>query len=78
MAQKQKYRAPQLTNIQRACEEEISSARPGEIRLHKEIKGIEEKQSYAMVMGLIQVLVQMHSPEVETPPANLVVRHQGG
>lgn len=46
--------------------------------LHKEDQVVEEKQSYAMVTGLLQVLVQMQSPGIKTPLADFFIEHIGG
>lgn len=51
---------------------------PEAISLHKEDQAIEEKQSYAMITGLLQVLVHIQSPGIKRPLANLLIGHEGG
>lgn len=51
---------------------------PEAIELHKDDLVVEEKQSYAMVTGLLQVLVYMQSLGIKRQPANLFIRYQGG
>ena len=62
IASKHKHRASKLNPVQRMCQESSSSTMPEAISLDKEDHVIEEKQSYAMVTGLLQVMVHMRSP----------------
>lgn len=78
MAQKHKHRVPKLKNVQRMYQECTSSTTSGAISLHTEDHVVEEQQSYAMVTGLLQVLVHMYNSPTKRLPANLLMRHQGG
>lgn len=75
---KQKHRAPKPKTIQPVYQERTSSFTLDAISLHKEDQAVEEKQSYAMVTGLLQVLVHTQIPGIGRPPADLFVRYQGG
>ncbi|CAD6568308.1 MAG: DNA binding protein [Alectoria sarmentosa] len=57
MAQTQRHRAPKLKTVHCVHQEDTSPAMPEAISLQKEDQVVEEKQSYAMVTGLIQILV---------------------
>ena len=68
MAPKQRHRTPKLKTAQDIFQERTSSATLEPIALHKEDQAVEEKQSYAMITGLLQVLVHMHCPRLKRPP----------
>lgn len=70
-----KHKAP---TVQPVYQETTSPFIPEANPLHKEDEAVEEKQSYAMVKGLLQVLVHLLSHGFKSPPANLVIRHQDG
>ena len=78
MAQQQKHRAPKLKTTQSADQESTLSITPEAISLDKDDHVVQEKQSYTMVTGLLQVMVHMHSSETRRLPADLSTRHQGG
>lgn len=78
MAPKQRHRAPKLKTAQHMFQERTSSATLEPISIHKEDQAVEEKQSYAMITGLLQVLVHMHCPRTKRQPTNLPIRYQGG
>lgn len=73
---KQKHRAPKPKTFQPVYQERTSPFIPEAISLHKEDQAVEEKQSYAMVTGLLQVLVHIQIPGIGRPPANLFTRHK--
>lgn len=73
MLQKQKHRAPKPKPVQLAHHEGTSSVMPEANSLDKEDQAVEEKQSYAMVTGLLQILVDMQSPGIKRPPANFFI-----
>lgn len=75
MVQVQKHRAPKLKNVQRVYEEGTPPVLPEAIPLHKEDQAVEEKQSYAMITGLLQILVYMQSPVMRRPRADLFFHH---
>ena len=58
MPQKQTYRAHTLKAVQR---DGASSRIPETILLDKEDQVVDESQSYAMIHGLLQVLVRLQS-----------------
>ena len=78
MPQKQRHRVPKMKTVPRMYQEGTSSTTSEATSLHKEDDIVEERQSYAMVTGLLQVLVHMHSPGTKRLPANLFIGHQGG
>ena len=78
MASKQKHRALKLNPVQQMCQESSSSTMSEAISLHKEDHVVEEKQSYAMVTGLLQVMVHMRSPGTRRLSADISIWHQGG
>ena len=73
MVQKQKHRAPKLKPVQLAYHEGTSSLMPEANSLDKEDQAVEEKQSYAMVTRLLQILVYMQSPGIKKLPANFFI-----
>lgn len=78
MAHKQKNRAPKLNTAQHMYQGETSPVMPEAISLHTEDQAAQEQQSYAMVTGLLQILVHMQSPRIKRALANLFIRHVGG
>ena len=59
---KQKLRSPKPNTFQNVSREGISSLMPEAISLSTQAQAVEEKQSYAMVTGLLQVLVHIQCP----------------
>ena len=70
MATKQTYRRKPKA-VKPVHQEPTSPVLPDANSLHKENQVIEEKQSYAMVTGLLQVLVPLQGPGINEPLANL-------
>lgn len=75
MVQVQKHRAPKPKTVQRVYEEATPPVVPEALPLHKKDQAIEEKRSYAMITGLLQVLVYMQYPGMRRARANLFIRH---
>ena len=73
MASEQKPRAPKLNPIQRMCQESSLSTMPEAISPHQEDHVVEEKQSYAMVTGLLQVMVHMRSAGSRRLSADILI-----
>ena len=76
--QKQKHKAPKPNTLQNVYQEGISPLMPEAISLNTQVEAVEEKQSYAMVTGLLQVLVHMQCPRIIRQPADLLICYQGG
>ena len=62
--QKQKLKPPKPNTLQDVSQEGISPLMPEAIPLNTQVQAVEEKQSYAMVTGLLQVLVHMQCPRI--------------
>ena len=78
MLQKQKLKPPKPNTLQNVSQEGIPPLMPGAIPLNTQVQAIEEKQSYAMVTGLLQVLVHTQCPRTIRQPADLLIYYQGG
>ena len=73
-----KPQKPKPKTVQPVYQERTSPFIPEAISLHEEDQEVEEQQSYAMVTGLLQVLVDKQSPGNKRPLINVFIRHQGG
>ena len=62
--QKQKLKPPKPNTLQNVYQEGKSPLKPEAMPLNTQVQAIEEKQSYAMVTGLLQVLVHMPCPRI--------------
>ena len=71
--QKQKLKPPKPNTPQNVSQEAISPLMPEAIPLNTQVQAVEEKQSYAIVTGLLQVLVHMQCPRTIREPADLLI-----
>lgn len=62
--QKQKLKPPKPNTLPNVSQESISPLMPEAMPLSTQVQVVEEKQSYAMVTGLLQVLVHMQCPRI--------------
>ena len=76
--QKQKLKPPKPNTLQNVSQEGISPLMPEAIPLNTQVQAIKEKQSYAMVTGLLQILVHMQYPRIIRQLADLLIYYQGG